>query len=91
MTDDAYLRWFRSITHHFPEAARQIAAEIAVMDATAPFVADAYKKTQIGWAEHDGQIVNMTDKELSVEERGEIIDLIVYRASRLAKAQNGSL
>jgi len=85
VTDARHLAWFRAITPHFQTAARQVAQEIAAMDVSAPFQVEAFRKSAVGWAEHDGQIVHMTDAELALEERDEIIDLIVYRAARLAR------
>lgn len=44
-------------------------------------------KYEAGAIEHGGNIWDMTDEQLEAEETNEMIDLLVYRLTRLLKKQ----
>lgn len=81
--DPQFRAWFNRIRPELEAARDQLAAELAALPIDAGFLWAAYTKARIGWAEHDGGIVHMNDAQLALEERDEVIDLIVYRATRI--------
>lgn len=84
LVDPAFHAWFSGLRPHLADAARQVARELAALAVTPAVELEAWRKAARGWAEHDGQIIHMTDEQIAEEERSEVLDLIVYRAARLA-------
>lgn len=83
MIDAGFRAWFSGIRPQLVIARDQLAAELAALGVDEPLVAGLWAKAARGWEEHGGNIVRMTDRQLALEERGELLDLLAYRATRL--------
>lgn len=82
--------WYARIHPHFEQARGELIAELTALRLDARFAAENYAKNRRGWIEHGGGITRMTDAELALEERDEILDLLSYRSTRIACSTPGA-